>query len=404
MLKEQRYILIFCLLTALLPILSVDMQRSLSYTSGLIAVIFYAAYYWVFDQKPYFSKRTLWFTLLVLGLTTLSLIWAKFFDTSLAQVAKLCFLLPPQILVISLVLSLTKEQLKPYIHFFAYGVIIGCLLLVFELLSGGMAYNFIRNQPLDTRVNPAEFNRASVIIVLYFFSAITLLSLRFKKIYAACILALPLFGTLFIMDSQSAQLAFVVGVSFLCLFPYKSKTAWLGLKLLILTIMLSAPFSVSYIYENYAQNVQDFFIMSRGYAGYRLEIWDYVTRYAAQAPLHGFGIDSTRQIIDFDSKLAFHNINTVTNPHNFVFQIWIELGVIGILASMALMWKGLSLIQCNFSIAQQRILLPTAMAALIPASTAYDIWQGWWIALLFHVTAMALIACKFVNNADEKKQ
>ena len=40
------------------------------------------------------------------------------------------------------------------------------------------------------------------------------------------------------------------------------------------------------------------------------------------------------------------------------------------------------------------------MAALVPASTAYGIWQGWWIALLFHVIAMALIACKFADKKE----
>lgn len=334
-------------------------------------------------------------------MATLSIVWAKFPDLSSGQVIKLSYLLPPQILLISLALSLNKEQLKPYIHLFPYGLIIGSVYLCFELLSGGVIFNLIRSIPIDAAINPAEFNRASVGIILYFFSAVAILTIHLKKSLAFIIMLIPTIAILLVSDSQSALLAFIAGFIFLFLFPYQSKKAWLGLKVIILTLMLISPFVMSYIYENFAETIQSIPLMARGYAGARLELWDYISRYALQEPLHGYGIRATRLITDFDSKLVFDIVNTVLHPHNFVLQIWIEFGLIGILIGMFLIERGISLIQYKFSMAQQKILLPTMMAALGPCATAYGMWQGWWIALLFHVAAMSLIACKFVEGGEK---
>ncbi len=335
-------------------------------------------------------------------MAALSIIWAKFPDTSSEQVIKLAFALPPQILLISLALSFNKEQLKPYIHFFSYGLVIASFYLCFELLSNGIVFNFIRGEDINAKVNPAEFNRVSVFIVLYFFSAVTFLNIHFKKSLAFLIMLIPIIAFLLISNSQSSLLAFIVGLIFLFLFPYKSNKAWLGLKIIILIAMLIAPFIMSYIYDNFANHVQALPLMPNAYAGHRLEIWDYISRYILQDPLHGYGIKATRLITDFDSKLVFAPVNTVLHPHNFALQIWIEFGLIGIVMAMFIMERAISLIQHKFTLNQQKILLPTMMAALGPCSTAYGIWQGWWIALLFHVAAMALIACKFTNSETKE--
>lgn len=400
MTKENRYIFLFCFLSAIIPFLAIDVPRSIAFAPSIIGTFFYVGYFFVFDKKPYFSKKTLWLVLIIFGMSALSLLWAKFFDVSLKQVTKLAFLLPPQVLLISLVLSLPKDKLKPYIYLFPYALVLALCALCFEILTDGLIFNAIRNEPPEVDFNPAEFNRASVVMVLYFFSAIALLKTRIKSSWSALILLLPLIGMLSITDSQSSLLAFIMGVTFLFLFPYQYKIAWVGLKVIILALMLVAPFVVSYIYQSFAASVEAVPIMAQGYAGHRLEIWDYISRYILQQPWYGFGIEATRAVTDFDTNGVYNEVNTVLHPHNFVFQIWIEFGLIGIVIAMGLMWKILSMIEKNFTISQQKILLPTMMASIIPASTAYGMWQGWWLALLFHVAAMSLIAVRFV---DEEK-
>lgn len=165
--------------------------------------------------------------------------------------------------------------------------------------------------------------------------------------------------------------------------------------------MLTAPFFISYIYENFAQSMQDFPVLARAYAGHRLEIWDYVSRYALQEPLHGYGIEMTRATLDFDSQRQFLDENNVLHPHNFAIQIWVEFGLIGILTATGLMYAFFTTIEKNFSIAQQKIILPTLMATLVPAAVAYGLWQGQWIGLMFHITAVTLITATLVHEEKE---
>ena len=398
------YILLFCLLSALVPILAVDVPRGLAFAPSIIGLVFYILYFLVFSAKPQFAKKALWLVLTVLGLSALSLTWAQDFDVSSEKVMKLSLLLPLQLLVISLAVSLKKETLDPYIHYFSYGIVITSLLLSFELLSGGLLFNAIRNVPLDTAVPPAEFNRASILLSLYSFIALTFLKARIKHRFYYLIILIPLFTALCLAESQSAQLSLVIGSIFLFFFPYRSKVAWQALKSIILISMISAVFVTTYVYQNFASDIQQAPMFAQAYAGHRLEIWDFVSRYALQQPLQGFGIEVTRSITDFDSARMFNNGNLVLHPHNFALQIWIEFGLLGILIAMAFIYKMLSMIQNNFTIQQQKILLPTAMAALTPAAFAFGMWQGWWIAVLFHLAAMSLIATKFTDDANTSKE
>ncbi len=395
MIKEQHYIFAFCLLTAVMPIFAVDMPRSMAFFSSGISVIFALLYYPVFKQRPAFSKKTLILTGIIFVLSTASLIWAKFYDTSLEKVLKLAYLLPAQFLLISLVNSFTTEQLKRYIYLFPIGISLASIFLCFELFSGGYMFNLIRGESTEISANLAEFNRIAVILTFYFFIALALLKTRFQSNLASLIIIIPLVTFLLMTACQSAQLAFIVALIFRFGFPYGSKYAWLGLKAIILTLMLIAPFVIPHIYDNFAESIHGMPMMAQGYAGHRLEIWDYVARYALQNPFYGFGIEATRMVTDFESKQNFDMVDTVLHPHNFVLQIWMEFGVIGILIAMSLIYYALTYVQKNYNLDQQKIILPTMMAVLGASAMAHGIWQGWWVALMFHVAAMFFITCKF---------
>ena len=396
---QNRISFFFCLLTALIPLLAVDMPRGLALMPGVLGIIFYTLYCFAFDTKPVFSWKTGLFVLAIFMLSGFSLIWALHFDVSLKQVFKLVFLLPPQIALISLARSFSKDHLKPYIHFFPYGIALAALFLNFEIIGGGIVFNLIRGEPVGIPADPDEFNRAAVILSLYSFSALAILKHYSNHPLYFLVILFPLTTALLMTESQSAQLSFIVGVCFLLFFPYRSKVAWHGLTFLILILTAAAPFFISTVYDYYAHAIQDMPMMTRAYAGHRLEIWDYVSRYALREPLHGFGIEATRAITDFDSGRIFKDNNTTLHPHNFVLQIWIEFGLTGILTAMYFIYALFSKMRDHFTPARQKIILPTVMAAMVPGAAAFGIWQGWWIALLFHLAAMCLIACKFTDKS-----
>jgi len=129
-----------------------------------------------------------------------------------------------------------------------------------------------------------------------------------------------------------------------------------------------------------------------------LEIWDYISRYTLQHPFFGYGIEATRAILDFDSKRVFAPDNTILHPHNYVIQTWIEFGAFGICILSALTYIVFTNIKNNYTIAQQKLLLPTLMATLFAASVAYGLWQGAWIGLMFHVAAVTLMTTTLIKT------
>lgn len=397
---SPRYGQILCALLAFIPLLCVDMPHSLAYPAGIVALIFSGILYFVYGQKLTFSKTAMIVTFSALGLMTASLLWAKFPDVSQSHVVKMWPLFLPQILLISLIGTLPQNILKPYAHYIPIGFVIASIYLAFEILSGGMIFNLMRGYPVNVAADPDEFNSAAVVLALMGFAAWPLIKDRLPHPAWMVALFIPLLVALYKTESQSAQLCFLVGAICLFAFPYKSKIIWTGLKFLFPALVLITPFVMPHLYQ-LAADLQSVPILARGYVGHRFEIWDFISRYALQEPLHGYGVRATRMITDFDSHLIFNSGNMIMHPHNFAVQLWLEYGVIGAVTGAAVLYMLLDKLQKNFSVAQQRILFPTMIAALVPLSLAYSLWQGWWVGTLFYMAAIALLSVRLTAAKDE---
>jgi len=402
MLTKQRVASLFCILSAMVPLLVVDLPKGTSFFPALVGVLCYALYHFGLKIKLGISKNTLILCLILFCVPLLSLIWASHFEASTSKVIQLLTLLPPQILLISFVAKISRDDISQKIHYYAYAVSAGALLIILEICTGGKLFELFRGASFDTAPQTYEYNRAAVLLVMCSFSAIAILKQKIQHKLSPFIIVIPLLIALYLSVCQSAELMFVIGFLTLFLFPYQSKWAWNGLKGIILTLMLIAPFIIPTIFQHVTNNIYDISFFKNAYAGHRLEIWDYISRYALQHPFFGYGVEATRAITDFDCKFVFNDSNLVLHPHNFVVQIWIEFGLFGILIAMGLMYKALSLIQTKFTVEQQKILLPTFLSTLLASSTAYGMWQGMWVGALFYTAAMCLLACKMTPEKVEK--
>lgn len=402
--KQEKFILLFFLISATLPIFLIDMPRSIATFSSAIGVAFYLAFLFISKQKPKLSRPTIYIVLATLALAIASLSWAKFEDETSKNIVKLIMVLPPQILLISLVQSLQSAHIKKYSIVFCYGLMTASVLLCFEYLSDGMLFKTIRGLPLEGYLNHSEFNRGMTGLVIYAFSGWLLLTSNTKSVAMKLVYVAPLLLALILTESRAAQLSMLAGFGALFLFPYKYKATWITLKVMLVAFILTAPFLSTYTYKNYAATLQEAPMMESAFAGHRLEIWDFTSRYALTEPLHGHGLRVTGNIRDFDSKHVYSQSDRVLHPHNFAVQIWIEFGVIGAILASIIIFYILTLMQKNFSIAQQKIVLPTFATILVPAMVSFGMWQSWWIALIFHGTAIALLACRIIEEKEKEKE
>ncbi|CAO3431807.1 O-antigen ligase family protein [Azospirillum doebereinerae] len=131
-------------------------------------------------------------------------------------------------------------------------------------------------------------------------------------------------------------------------------------------------------------------------ARHRVEIWSFAANRALQTPILGQGIDASRalepqgEVSRFatmgDSLLPLH-------PHNAFLQVWLELGAVGAALALA---ATLMLLAGTGRMANrdQPFALALFATALAMGSTAYGIWQAWWMAGFLAAGLMLRLAAR----------
>jgi O-antigen ligase len=390
----EKYTAILCAVLAVIPLLVIDMPHSLAYPAGVIGLVLSGIHVFKYKGPFIWAKPTAIMVGATLCLMTLSLLWSVFFEISAKQIYKMWALLPPQIVLLSLIKTLPVQHLKKYAHFIAYGFIAASVLLCFEILSGGIVFNLMRGLPVHIPADPDEFNSGAVVIALLSFSAYAIFKHHFDQAKWTALIFVPVICAVYFTESQSAQLCFIFAVLTWFIFPYRSALVWHALKFTLPLLVMITPFVLPYLYQHAAADLQNLSFMAQGYAGHRLELWDYISRYALQEPLHGYGVRATRMITDFDSARVFHDSNMIMHPHNFALQLWLEFGIWGACLGGVILYMITDILHKNFTTSQQRILLTSFIAALVPLSLAYSLWQGWWIGALFFVAAIVHIGAR----------
>ncbi len=386
----------FCGVLACLPLIGVIVPRFIAFVPALLLLIGMAGF--CISPRRFFAENSKTFripVLVFLALATLSSLWAIAPDIVLDRVMKLLPVLLPVIFLPVPVRSLPGNVARFHVVLFPLGVIAACLLCAVELYFDAPLYQLIRGKSEDAVFNLSLLNRGVTSIVLTFLIALPLvLKASLPQVQKSGILTMLMVLTALVLyktDSQSAQLAVVVGLFFVFVFPYRFKAAWIVLGVLVSALILSAPWLVQYMFAEFAGNTQEIPWLQSGYAADRMEIWDSVARYVMQNPFYGFGIEATRAVEAFDTAQIYRHSVTVLHPHNFALQLWIEFGVIGAVLGSVLLGFIFYRLSC-FPAEDARLALPALMGFLSVSATGYGLWQGWWIGLAVTLSACILTA------------
>ncbi|WP_448207358.1 O-antigen ligase family protein [Azospirillum sp. sgz302134] len=117
-------------------------------------------------------------------------------------------------------------------------------------------------------------------------------------------------------------------------------------------------------------------------AKHRVEIWGMAAERALTSPILGQGIDASRALTPQGEVSHFGTITDSLlplHPHNAFLQVWLELGGVGALLALAaalMLLFGTGRMERR----EQPFALALFAAGLAMVSTAYGIWQAWWMA------------------------
>ncbi|MBN9495489.1 MAG: O-antigen ligase family protein [Alphaproteobacteria bacterium] len=120
---------------------------------------------------------------------------------------------------------------------------------------------------------------------------------------------------------------------------------------------------------------------------HRAAIWSFAAERIFEKPAFGWGMHASRAIPGAKRQFAPGAELMPLHPHNAALQLWLELGLSGAFAGAALM---LALGRRIRGDAPTRAALAATLgAAVVIAGVGYGLWQGWWMAALWIIVALA---------------
>ncbi len=127
-----------------------------------------------------------------------------------------------------------------------------------------------------------------------------------------------------------------------------------------------------------------------GSVWHRAEIWTFVGERIAEHPLIGWGLNAARQLPGGKDEIQPGVEKLPLHPHNGILQLWVELGAVGALIGAALAAAMILYATSPARDVSTRIAMSASLAAaLTVAGVGYGLWQGWWMAALWLIVALA---------------
>jgi len=223
------------------------------------------------------------------------------------------------------------------------------------------------------------YNRVACVLALFFPLVAQGLWIRqYRTLAMVCMLACM--AAILVLDSGAALAAVLVGAAVWCIvYGIPRRVAGPLAALVIAMVFLLAPAWVGWLGHGVQMlegNDVPFSTM------HRLRIWDFAVDRILEHPFWGWGMDASR-VLPEGFRQAMPNAELMPlHPHNFILQIWLELGLVGV----AVVVMGLGFVALQLARPADARLRAGGMAgmatALMAAAIGYGIWQSWWVAAL----------------------
>ncbi|MGE4013540.1 MAG: O-antigen ligase family protein [Alphaproteobacteria bacterium] len=133
---------------------------------------------------------------------------------------------------------------------------------------------------------------------------------------------------------------------------------------------------------------------------HRIKIWQFTTERIREKPFFGWGIDASRAMpgatakISIDQELGFdpprHHVRgelLPLHPHNNFLQIWLELGLVGVVLVALLLFLMFRYVARVPGREDRAALLATAAGAVAVGMVAYGLTQTRWVCFIWLLAA-----------------
>jgi O-antigen ligase len=340
------------------------------------------------------SRQSLWRQVLTAPAVLLAILmlwgaasaaWSPDPFRSLAEAARIAGLVAAAMAMISADQVLAPRRLAA---FFWTGFVVAMLMTAADLATGGAL-----SKPFSDRVyQPAWLNQASdgfAILLLPTGAAIAACSSRLAGLLFVAFGA----ALIFALAGTAAKAAAVAGAicALLCYFRRVPVTR-IAFVLVVLAVV-TAP--LTFARGDRISELMHAADWVKSSAGHRLLIWSFVGDRIAEHPLRGWGLEASRAIPGGSDPIRPDQTWLPLHPHNAPLQIWLELGVPGVVAFALLCgWMWLAVGNAKWPRLYAAAACGSLATAVFATFATYGIWQEWWLGTLLFSLLMTLVMAR----------
>jgi hypothetical protein len=278
--------------------------------------------------------------------------------------------------------------------FLLAGLALGIVMALTDLATGGALSSLFSDRLYRaTRLNQGSMTFA--ILLLPAGAALVYLGHPVLGVLLAAATAV----TIYALAGTAAKAALLAGLPIGLLF-YRSPTRLANIAAVVAVIaIVTAPLTLARLERLPGLSEKaDTFKVS---AGHRLLIWSFAADRIAEHTLLGWGLDSSRAIPGGADPIRPGESWMPLHPHNAALQLWLELGVPGVVLFallIALAWRALA------RAAWPRLFVAAAAASLtiglVGCFATYGMWQEWWLGTLWFSLFLVLTMARVTGQVD----
>ena len=377
--------------------------RVLAFLPGLFGLVLSAALFWQTRRCPKPGRMEMVVIAVTLCLAGTSAFWAVNPEFALERTGKIALILLPALLFMAVFRSETAALPACIVRILAGMHILAGLVFAGEYMMDFPIFRFVMGLDGSVDVRRPVLNRSLVVFSLTFlpvlFMVCRLETGRVEKGLIVALMTVSAAAALFQADSQTAQMAWILALLAFFLFPYRLKSAWVVLGILIVVLSAAAPWVIKPVQQillsDYVEGeIEDRppSLIRQASIPHRFDVWNFAASKVLEKPLTGHGIGAMR-FLEADEWMPFQKADTVLHPHNIVLQIWVEFGVLGLLpASLFFLYMIYRMNRIGGQ--NSRLGLAVFLSVLCMASTGYGLWQSWQLGLFVILTVLTGLAFK----------
>jgi O-antigen ligase len=320
-----------------------------------------------------------------------TLIWSISPDRTLRTVIKLIPIVIGGWLLIGAAAQLDERARQRSSTALLIGGVFAFVVIGIEIATGGLIQGLLRGQGFEATGRLIHLNRAASLVAIMIWPVWLILDRRFGPFVAAAaigVTALTLFG----LDPDTPLLAVFTGALFLplaYLVPRFARALMIaGVVVVALAIPLYPAILPTIDSTLLSWDLGDFTLR------HRLAIWDFAATRTMEQPILGWGLGASRAVPGADAifeQLSSRAEALPLHPHNALLQLWLELGIPGIVLALIAVVTILAKITRIISGRKElAAALTVILSATMIAELSYGIWQTWWLVFLWVIAALTI--------------